>query len=78
MFVFLLCSQTNNLSDIFLLRGAAAHTSLQPLKLDPENSFFDEVLGWTIAAGGAYFQVQFFVPIVFWRRNASPLRPAPD
>lgn len=29
----------------------------QPLKLDPENSFFDEVMGWTIAAGGAYYQV---------------------
>lgn len=76
MFVFLLCSQTNNLSDIFLLPGAAAHTSLQPLKLDPENSFFDEVLGWTIAAGGAYFQVKFFVSRVFLAAKRQPSSPS--
>lgn len=33
---------------------------IQPLKLDPENSFVDEALGWTIAAAGAYFQVMTF------------------
>lgn len=37
---------------------------MQPLKLDPENSFFDEVLGWTIAAGGAYFQVTGLVLLI--------------
>ncbi|CAN0262968.1 unnamed protein product, partial [Ectocarpus sp. 12 AP-2014] len=32
-------------------------SEVTPLKLDPDNSFFDEVLGWTLAACGAYFQV---------------------
>ncbi|CAM9702415.1 unnamed protein product [Ascophyllum nodosum] len=27
------------------------------LKLDPDNSFMDEILGWTLAACGAYFQI---------------------
>eukprot|EP00903_Cladosiphon_okamuranus_P019645 g18062.t1 len=32
-------------------------SEITPLKLDPDHSFFDEILGWTIAVGGAYFQI---------------------
>lgn len=53
-----------DMPDIVFAFGWRSH-AIQPLKLDPENSFFDEVLGWTIAAGGAYFQVNYFTYIWF-------------
>lgn len=43
-----------------------------PLKLDPDQSFLDEVLGWTLAACGAYFQISiqwdlpWFVDLALW------------
>lgn len=31
----------------------------QPLKLNPDTSWLDEVMGWSLAAFGAYFQVWY-------------------
>ncbi|CAN0019210.1 unnamed protein product [Ectocarpus fasciculatus] len=47
-------------------------SEVTPLKLDPDNSFLDEVLGWTLAACGAYFQTSinwdlpWAVDLVLW------------
>ncbi|CAM9879672.1 unnamed protein product [Scytosiphon promiscuus] len=32
-------------------------SEVTPLKLDPDSSFLDELMGWTLAACGAYFQI---------------------